>query len=444
MKTSFKQPSRYASVFFSVFICVLSVGALVAPPASAHKGTQSYVFLRILSNRVEGRVDLRIADLNEITGMGLPQKNGLAAVETSRGQLEKYALEHFSLSLRGSQLPVRFTTLEFLEEPGANSSYVIMNFTTPKQKSSIPRVIGVRYDAIFHAKPDRDAWFLVMSDWDTGTFKREGRYVATFKPGTEVQDISLGKGSWFAGFRRTVGLGIQHIRIGTDHILFVLTLLLPSVLVFRKKVGWAPTAGFVSSLRRVLKIATSFTIAHSITLGLAGLDVIKLPSKFVESAIAISIALAALHNFRPIFANKEWAVAFVFGLFHGFGFASLLGDLGLKSDRRVSSLLGFNLGVEVGQVAIILMIFPALFLLRRVKIYDFVLKLGSGTAAVLALGWTIERVFGVNLRIAKLTDPFVVFPRVLIGIVILLAAALTLHLRAKKQGALLPVYAEAS
>ncbi len=434
--TTSVQAAKHCRRLIVLLLCTFGVFALTATQASAHKGTQSYVFLRILSDRVEGRVDLRISDLNDIVNLSIPQKEGLSVAEQNRSILEEYTRQHFSLSLRGADLPVTFTTIEFLEEPGAASSYVIMNFTTPRQQQSIPRKIDVKYDAIFHARPDRDAWLLVMTDWNTGTFMKEGRYLATFEQGKESQEISLGSGSWFSGFKKTVALGVEHIRIGTDHILFVLTLLLPSVLVFRKKSGWQPVPGFGSSLRRVLKIATSFTVAHSITLGLAGLDVISLPGKLVETAIAVSIALAALHNFKPVFANKEWIVAFVFGLFHGFGFASLLGDLGLKSDRRVSSLLGFNLGVEFGQVVIILMVFPMLFLLRRIKAYDLVLKVGSALAGALAIGWAVERLFEVDLQIAALVDPVVVFPRILVAVAVLFMVAAGLYLRGKQQGTL--------
>ncbi len=189
----------------------------------------------------------------------------------------------------------------------------------------------------------------------------------------------------------------------------------------------------------MLKIATSFTVAHSITLALAGLDVISLPGKFVETAIAVSIALAAAHNFKPVFANREWVVAFVFGLFHGFGFASLLGDLGLKSDRRVSSLLGFNVGVELGQVAVILMIFPILFLLRRIKAYERVMQIGSVIAGTLALGWAVERLFEVDLRIASITDPLVVFPRALVGVALLFVISAAVYSLAKKKGSLVPL-----
>ncbi|MEM1357405.1 MAG: HupE/UreJ family protein, partial [Bacteroidota bacterium] len=150
-----------------------------------------------------------------------------------------------------------------------------------------------------------------------------------------------------------------------------------------------------------------FTIAHSITLALAALEVVNLPSRYVESLIAFSIGLAALHNIRPIFKGKEWVIAFVFGLFHGFGFASVLGEKGLGSDFLIWSLLGFNVGVEIGQLLIICAVFPLLFLLRKTAFYSKLLLFGSILLIMIALYWTVERLFEVDITLlAWLRDLF--------------------------------------
>ena len=224
-----------------------------------------------------------------------------------------------------------------------------------------------------------------------------------------------------------IELGAEHIRIGSDHILFIFALVLPSVLVFRRwhdddEARWHPSARFGSSLWRVLKIVTMFTIAHSITLALGGLGVVELPSRFVEAVIALSIAAAALHNLHPVFTDKEWVLAFGFGLFHGFGFAGLLSDLGLDRSNRIPSLLGFNIGVELGQAAIILMVFPILFILRRTRLYLPILRASSIALAVIAMAWAAERIFDYDTRVDRLVNPILRWPRsallVLAGLVI--------------------------
>jgi len=236
----------------------------------------------------------------------------------------------------------------------------------------------------------------------------------------------LGEGSWWKGMRGTIGLGVEHIRTGADHVMFILTLLLPSVLVYRAA-AWKPTGRFRASLIRVLKVASAFTIAHSITLSLAALGVLNVNSKLVESIIAVSIVLAALHNLRPVFANREWLIAFGFGLFHGLGFAGLLEELGLARDQKVWTLLGFNIGVELGQSAIILLTFPTLYLLRRTRLYPWLLRIGSIGLALAALGWALERVFELRPRVDAIFDPVLYYPRVLVLLALAAAVAAAVH-----------------
>jgi len=199
--------------------------------------------------------------------------------------------------------------------------------------------------------------------------------------------------------------GIWHIWIGIDHILFLVALILPSV-VRRKEdatgyslSNWEPVLKFKPAFYYILKVITFFTIAHTITLTLASLEIVTLPSRIAESIIAFSIGLAAFHNIRPIFKGRDWVIAFVFGLFHGFGFASVLADLGLTNDFLTISLLGFNVGVELGQLVIIALIFPILYLLRKRKIYNKILVYGSVILIIVSLYWFIERVFDIEFGV---------------------------------------------
>jgi hypothetical protein len=220
-------------------------------------------------------------------------------------------------------------------------------------------------------------------------------------PRDPTQTLDLSNSTIWRGFMALVRLGMWHIWIGLDHILFLVALVLPSVL--RREGGrWVPAPSFGRALVKILTIVTCFTVAHSITLSLAALGILDLPSRLVESIIAASITVAALHNIWPVARVNEAAIAFVFGLFHGFGFASVLGELGLGTDHLVLSLLGFNVGVEIGQIAIIAAIFPLLFVLRRWRVYNVGLRVASVGLMAIGLLWLAERSLGFNVPIAAL------------------------------------------
>jgi HupE / UreJ protein len=182
--------------------------------------------------------------------------------------------------------------------------------------------------------------------------------------------------------------GVWHIWIGFDHILFLLCLLLPAV--FPRK---GEPLTFKTVAIEVAEIVTAFTLAHSITLVISAVGLVSLPSRIVETAIAASVVLAALNNLvRAI--DARWAVAFALGLLHGFGFSSVLLDLGLPSGELVGALLGFNLGVELGQAAIVIVTLPLLYFMRSTLMYRALVFAGSGATAVLASFWVYERIGG--------------------------------------------------
>ena len=175
--------------------------------------------------------------------------------------------------------------------------------------------------------------------------------------------------------------GVEHIAVGYDHVAFLF-----AVIVLGRRF-WP-----------LFAVITAFTVAHSITLSLAALAVIQLPSRLVESAIALSVLLAALNNLWPLVLGRRWIVAFAFGLVHGFGFASVLADLGLPRDALLIALVGFNLGVEAGQLAIVAVFLPTAFRLRRTWLYRKMLFVGgSALIALIAAVWLLERSLDLRL-----------------------------------------------
>ena len=198
-------------------------------------------------------------------------------------------------------------------------------------------------------------------------------------------DIAAPTGGAFAVFAAFVGHGVAHILFGYDHLLFVLALML-----------------IVRNTRALILTVTAFTVAHSITLALAALGVVHVPGPPVEAAIAFSIVLVAAEILRmragqpSLTANRPWMIAFCFGLLHGFGFAGALSEIGLPSAELPLALFGFNIGVELGQLAFIAAVLALVALARKVRVLDAVTELSARWAPYaigsLAAFWFVERV----------------------------------------------------
>jgi hypothetical protein len=198
-------------------------------------------------------------------------------------------------------------------------------------------------------------------------------------------------------------LGIRHIAEGTDHLLFLLVLLLPAPLLV---VGsrWRGTTGARISLLRILRIVTAFTLGHSITLALAAFGIVHLPSRPIEVLIAVSILVSAVHALRPIFPGREAAIAAFFGLIHGLAFASTLSQLGLGRSERLAGILSFNLGIETMQLAVVAATLPSLILMSRTRAYPWLRVGGALFAGIASVGWMVERVLGTQSSVDKVVN----------------------------------------
>lgn len=213
-------------------------------------------------------------------------------------------------------------------------------------------------------------------------------------------DVDRTAGSWFSGLTAAFHLGLDHIREGTDHLMVLLALLVVAPLAARGRQWERGRRG----LTRVVAIATAFTLGHSLTLALGAVGGIALPTKLVESLIAVSILVSAVHAWRPLFAGKEPLVAGLFGLVHGLAFATALSGFGFDRGSLIIALLGFNLGVEAMQLLVIAMIVPSLVVLARLPVYSWFRRLAALTCAGAALIWLYERTTGATTAISPLFD----------------------------------------
>jgi len=402
-----------ARLAVAVVVIMVFVGGF-AGDASAHNRGESYLYLDVTDVDLNGRVELPIREIETVFGFDIGDDADLAigVLEDNFDRFEAYVADHLALGSAGVDWSIEFSGVELFDGDrlAQGWGFAIFPFSVDLPTPEVPRELTVTFDPFLEEVDGHRSILLIANDWERGFIDNEAEELVVFDRGGSTRDVDLGDSSQWKNFRASIGLGVDHIKTGPDHIFFVLVLLLPAVLVFRN--GWEPASGFGPALWRVLKIATMFTVAHSITFTLAGMDILPLPSsKIVESVIALSIALAALHNLKPIAANKEWAIAFAFGLFHGMGFASLVSDLDISRSTQLVSLLGRNVGIELGQAFVILVVFPGLYLMRKSSLYRSVFVGGSVVLATIASVWTVERLFDRDFGISAQVDRVVQFPR---------------------------------
>jgi hypothetical protein len=353
----------------------------------AHKSSDSYLTLKVSENRIEGQWDIALRDLDYAIGLDSDDDGAITWGELrgKRDAVTAYAFNH--LHIGNGKAPCQIAPKNYLVDSHTDGAYSVLQFTV--DCDGAPSELGIDYTLLFDLDPQHRG--LLRIDY------RDVAHSAVFGPDNSKQQIELAQVKSGAVFLQYLNEGIRHIWMGYDHILFLLSLLLPAVLI-RQKGQWLPAERFRPVLIEVVKIVTAFTVAHSITLSLATLEVIALPSRWVESAIAASVMLAALNNVYPLINKKLWLVAFVFGLVHGLGFANVLKDLGLPQNMLVLTLLGFNLGVEIGQLAIVCGFLPVAYWLRKTWWYNkLILSVGSVFIALIALIWLLER--SVNIKL---------------------------------------------
>lgn len=310
--------------------------------------------------------------------------------------------EHTTVDCGSQPCEMSFTDTDYLNT--YQSQYLLLNYDLVGLET-LPDALKVRHDVMLSERPGNINMLLIEENWQTGTFGNEANPLLIFDQPGQLQTVDLTSGSLLQGLWGVVKLGFKHIVEGTDHVLFLVALLLPSVLRRKDSSRWLPVDKFSTAFIYIVKIAAAFTVAYSITLCLAALNIVQVPSRFVESVIAASIGLAALEIFYPIFKQRAWVIVFLFGLFHGFGFANVLGKLGITSQHTALSLFGFDLGIGLGQLAIIAVVFPLLYLLRTQRFYNpFLLKIGGLALGAISLYWLIERAFDVNIQILPLLE----------------------------------------
>lgn len=352
--------------FRPVVLLLCLAGA--ASPALAHPAPYSYLDLRLGADGVDATLVVHVIDLAHELALDDPARlldPRVAAAEAPR----MYALLTPRLAVDATGAPVRpeFRGLEVLADRDA------IRFALRFVTGSVTGAMRVR-SVLFPYDPNHQTFVNVYED---GALRHQAildrtRASLDYFRGTPQGHLAV--------IGRFVAEGVRHIVIGPDHVLFLVGLLL--------------LGGSMSTL---VRIVTAFTVAHSVTLSLAALDVVSPSARLVEPAIALSIVYVGADNLLVTGEGRDvraW-IAFAFGLIHGFGFAGVLKEVGLPPSALGWSLFSFNVGVEIGQLAVVLAVASVLEGLRRQSAAAGRRLVVAGSVAVIAAGayWFVERVF---------------------------------------------------
>jgi hypothetical protein len=360
---------------------------LLAASAFAHNPDTSYARVAIAETRVEVRLVYDLFTLQKIAAVDA-DRDGQVTRDELQGaapEIERFLRSRVHLEIDGASPALGDAAApEWPREAPAAiaaaawhsaAALIAFPFSRPLAQPARDVTVTFQFFDVFGDRHTVLGVFVHRGQTEEVAFTREEPdylFDTTYTPDGETPRPEPAPG---ASLRRWVKLGVAHIFLGYDHLCFLLALIV------------------VSRFGELVKIVTSFTVAHSFTLILAALGVATLPSRLVECAIALTIVYVAAENLWRKNLRHRWLLTFGFGLVHGFGFAGVLAELGLPAAGRVRCLLAFNVGVELGQLAIVAAAFPFILLLGRVRHAPALISLAVG---VFGLGWFLERALGLG------------------------------------------------
>ena len=351
------------------------------PAAYAHKSSTAYLTIDAQQNLVEIKADIAIRDILNVVDVDINFDNQLSwgELKGARQSIFDYFINSFKLQTDNQICPLQSS--DFKLDQHSDGAYLVLYLTA--QCNQEMKSLAIDYTLFSGVDTQHRAMMKLLT-------KTGARGYALSAEKSKIV-INLEKRDNFVTFIQYIEEGVTHIFAGLDHILFLLSLLLPVVLV-RSKGVWEGVSDYRETVIDVVKVVTAFTVAHSITFGIVLVKNISLQVNWVEGIIAFSVIIAALNNLVPVVSGRRWLIGFVFGLIHGLGFASVFVDSGLMVGSTIISLVGFNLGVEIGQLLIVAALLPIAYLARHGWIYQqVVLKVGSMSIIMIGIYWLVER-----------------------------------------------------
>jgi len=372
-------------------LCALLASLAVAPTAAwAHASSNSYLALQQRGDARVLRADVHLRDIDRVFDLDADRDGRVTWAETEQRAADVQTWLQQGLALSSAGTACVLQPLDLLASERADGTYLSGEWQVACPGTGSARDLTLRYALLF----DQDNLHRAVVKVEVPGAETSA-LLSPDRPETALLQAQP-RSAWQV-FVHYVVEGVWHIWIGLDHILFLLSLLVLAPLRHQRGrvMDWPAQGALRPALMDVVAVVTAFTVAHSITLGLAIFGVLTPPAVFIETVIALSVVLAALNNLLGGFSLKRWRLAFAFGLIHGFGFANVLLDLELPATQLAVALGGFNLGVELGQLAIVAAFFPVAWLLRHTAFYRWVVVAGGSLAiAVIGTWWIVERLGG--------------------------------------------------
>jgi hypothetical protein len=404
---------------------VVAIGIAIVlwpAPASAHEAPlTSSVSLDVGEGAVDGTIEVP----RNFLAFAVKRSDSAAVgldMATHAEPIRAYLAEHFALvGAGGMKWDARFGGLAVVTRHDVDYVEAAVTVTPP---SGIVTGFTVQYDGIRELFKDHEIVVLA------GPADGERRIAGVLGGGETSVELDE-RGRTAATFWTMVHHGFDHVGDGADHLLFLLVLLLPAPLVAVAG-RWQAGASGWRTLRQILHVVTAFTLGHSVTLAASALDLITVPSRPVEILIAISVGVGAVHAIRPLIGHREALIAAIFGLVHGLAFAGILDDLGLSNSTAVGALFGFNIGIELAQLAAVALVFPSLYAASRTRWYPAVRIGGAGVALVAAAAWVADRTTLVSNPLQGIEDAAVDNPfAIAAGLALIAATAVWRERRAQ-------------
>ncbi|MBD2752916.1 HupE/UreJ family protein [Spirosoma sp. BT704] len=402
----------------------------------------SVVLLNVHANRIEAEIQIPLVELQAAYGHAVNDSSA-GLIERLGPQLRAYLIQHIRPQTPDGR-PWNVSISELAVQETQNPINGVYRELTAQAQLVPPVGADVRqfifyYDVVLHQVVTHKILVSVRQDWARGQIADDQPVQVGIISLDIVNNrilplnVNLESGSTWTGFQSMLKLGMRHIAEGTDHLLFLLVLLLPAPLLVHggtvRRFSWGSFGGVRYSLIHLLQIVTAFTVGHSITLLAGSLGWVRLPSQPVEILIAVSILVSAVHALRPLFPGREAWVAAGFGLVHGLAFASTLANLQLDAGPMALSILGFNLGIELMQLVVIGLTVPWLILLSRTSAYRYVRIAGAVLASIAAVAWVIERITGQSNILTKSVEQVAGYAPYVLVVLALLALFFTRRMK---------------